>query len=107
MRLKWAADARASAVDHCGGVEGECVNRNEGAKPRREGVMMMAEHEEMRAMAEGSPGEAMTPSGPRGDNPATAGTGMRQLCSKTPENADGEINPSAPGETGITPRSDR
>ena len=69
--------------------------------------MTMAEHEEMKAMAEGNPGEAVTPSGPMGDNPATAGTGKRQLCSKTPENADGEINPSAPGQTGTTPHSDR
>ena len=67
----------------------------------------MAEYEEMRGMAEGNPGEAMTASGPIGDNPATAGAGMRHLCSKTPENAEGEINPSAPGQTGCTPHSDR
>ena len=69
--------------------------------------MTMAEHEEMSAMMEGHPGEAMTPSGPTGDNPATAGPGARHLSSRTPENVDGEINPSAPGETGTTPRSDR
>lgn len=72
----------------------------------REGVMTMADHEEMRDMVEGNPGEAMTHSAPIGD-PTMPGTGARHLSSRTPENADGEINPSAPGETGITPRSDR
>ena len=67
----------------------------------------MAEHEEMRSMVEGNPGEAMTASAPTGDSAATAGAGMRQLCSKTPENAEGAINPSAPGQTGTTPHSDR
>jgi hypothetical protein len=68
--------------------------------------MMMAEYEEIRNMVEGNPGEAMTHSAPIGE-PATPGSSARQLSSRTPENADGEINPSAPGETGITPRSDR
>ncbi len=69
--------------------------------------MAMAEYEEMRGMVEGNPGEAMVhQSVPMGDSPTT-GAAVRHLCSKTPENADGEINPSAPGETGITPRSDR
>jgi len=69
--------------------------------------MMMAEFEEMRGMVEGNPGEALSPSSLMGDKPETAGTGTRQLSSRTPENADGEINPSAPGETGTTPHSDR
>ena len=43
------------------------------------------------------------PSGPRGDNPATSGSGDTQVKSKTTENAEGQINPSAPGETGTTP----
>lgn len=68
--------------------------------------MMMAEYDEKREMVEGNPGEAMTHSGPIGD-PPMPGSGARQLSSRTPENADGEINPSAPGETGCTPRSDR
>ncbi|HEY4358912.1 MAG TPA: hypothetical protein VGN16_24410 [Acidobacteriaceae bacterium] len=42
-------------------------------------------------------------SGPRGDNPATAGPGGTKVNSSTAENAEGEINPSAPGETGTTP----
>lgn len=69
-------------------------------------VMAMGENEAMRAMVEGNPGEAMTHAEPMGD-PGACGAGTRQLCSKTPENADGEINPSAPGETGTTPHSDR
>jgi hypothetical protein len=72
-----------------------------------EGVTAMYEYENVRWMMDSDSGAAVTPSGPTGDNPATAGTGERHLSSKTPENADGEINPSAPGETGITPRSDR
>lgn len=43
------------------------------------------------------------PSGPRGDNPATAGRGQTNVNSTTAENADKQINPSAPGETGTTP----
>ena len=70
--------------------------------------MAMRENEDVRGMMEGNPGEAMVHrSEPWGDKPTTTGTVARHLSSKTPENADGEINPSAPGETGITPRSDR
>ncbi len=48
---------------------------------------------------EGDSGNAKAePSGPRGDNPSTAGTG---------ENAEGTVNPSAPGETGTTPAKAR
>jgi hypothetical protein len=43
------------------------------------------------------------PSGPRGDNPATAGPGSTGVRSTTPENGKGKINPSAPGDTGTTP----
>lgn len=42
------------------------------------------------------------PSGPRGDNPATAGPGPTGVRSKTPENAEGKINPS-PEDANITP----
>lgn len=42
------------------------------------------------------------PSGPDGQNPATAGSGETHTKSQTPENAEGKINPSAPGETGTT-----
>ena len=53
---------------------------------------------------EGDRGDAKAqPSGPVGDNPATAGSGETKVNSKTPENAAGKINPSAPGETGTTP----
>lgn len=70
--------------------------------------MAMRDNEDVRGMMEGNPGEAVVHhSGPWGDQPSNTGAAVKQLCSKTPENADGEINPSAPGETGITPRSDR
>jgi hypothetical protein len=42
------------------------------------------------------------PSGPRGDNPATAGRGETAVNSHTSENAAGRLNPSAPGDTGTT-----
>lgn len=67
---------------------------------------MMGDNENLRAMVEGNPGEAMTDSEAVGD-PGMSGAGVRQLISRTPENVDGEINPSAPGETGCTPHSDR
>ncbi len=46
---------------------------------------------------------AVQPSGPRGDNPATAGPGQTGLRSNTPENALGHINPSAPEDANTTP----
>ncbi len=46
---------------------------------------------------------AEEPSGYRGDNWATAGPGGTSIRSSTPENAAGHINPSAPGDTGVTP----
>jgi len=42
------------------------------------------------------------PSGPRGDNPATAGPGPTAVRSDTPENAEGHINPS-PEDANATP----
>jgi hypothetical protein len=42
------------------------------------------------------------PSGPRGDNPATAGPGPTAVRSGTPENAAGHINPS-PEDINATP----
>jgi hypothetical protein len=46
------------------------------------------------------------PSGYRGDNPSTAGPGDTGIHSATPENSGGQINPSAPGQTGTTPDTD-
>ena len=45
------------------------------------------------------------PSGPRGDNPGTAGPGQTAVRSATPENSAGAIDPSAPGNTGTTPNT--
>jgi len=57
---------------------------------------------------EGDRGNAKAqPSGPRGDNPGTAGTGETKVNSGTAENAEGRLNPSAPGETGTTPGTNR
>jgi hypothetical protein len=46
---------------------------------------------------------ATEPSGPKGDNPATAGEGKTGVQSSTPENKDGRINPSAPEDSNVTP----
>jgi hypothetical protein len=65
---------------------------------------MANETNDARGTMPGDRGDAKAqPSGPRGDNPATAGRGERTVRSNTAENADREINPSAPGETGTTP----
>jgi hypothetical protein len=46
---------------------------------------------------------AVEPSGPKGDNPATAGPGPTKVRSNTPENRQGHINPSAPEDSNTTP----
>ncbi len=45
------------------------------------------------------------PSGYGGTNPSTAGPGPTAVRSDTPENREGRLNPSAPGDTGTTPGS--
>ena len=45
------------------------------------------------------------PSGYRGNNPSTAGSGDTHVHSATPDNAQGQLDPSSPGETGTTPGS--
>ena len=61
--------------------------------------------EEARNAPPGSPKQGAEPSGSRGDNPATAGKGPTTLHSNTPENRDGKLDPSAPGNAGVTPGS--
>jgi hypothetical protein len=46
---------------------------------------------------------AVEPSGPKGENPATAGPGPTKIQSGTPENSRGHINPSAPEDANTTP----
>jgi hypothetical protein len=46
---------------------------------------------------------AVQPSGPKGDNPGTAGPGQTGVRSNTPENAKGHLNPSAPEDANTTP----
>jgi hypothetical protein len=48
----------------------------------------------------------VTPSGPDGKNPATAGPGPTQVQSSTPENQKSQLNPSAPNDVNITPGTD-
>jgi hypothetical protein len=50
---------------------------------------------------------AVEPSGPKGDNPATAGLGPTTVQSSTPENRLGRINPSAPEDSNTTPGTTR
>jgi hypothetical protein len=49
------------------------------------------------------PKHAVEPSGPKGDNPSTAGPGPTTVNSNTPENNQGHINPSAPEDANTTP----
>ncbi len=44
-------------------------------------------------------------SGSKGDNPSTAGPGPTAVTSKTPENSQGHLNPSAPEDANTTPGS--
>ena len=46
---------------------------------------------------------AAEPSGPKGDDPSTAGPGPTKVQSGTPENSKGHINPSAPEDANVTP----
>jgi hypothetical protein len=46
---------------------------------------------------------AVEPSGPKGDNPSTAGPGPTKVQTSTPENRLGHINPSAPEDANTTP----
>ena len=48
---------------------------------------------------------AVEPSGPKGDDPSTAGPGPKKVSSNTPENNLGHINPSAPEDANTTPGS--
>jgi hypothetical protein len=50
---------------------------------------------------------AVEPSGPKGDNPATAGPGRTEVQSGTLENRLGHINPSAPEDANTTPGTTR
>lgn len=45
------------------------------------------------------------PSGYRGNNSGTAGSGETHVRSATPENVEQQLNPSSPGNTGTTPGS--
>jgi hypothetical protein len=61
-----------------------------------------------KSAADQSPDEkhaAAEPSGPKGDNPGTAGPGQVGVQSNTPENRLGHLNPSAPENANITPGS--
>ena len=57
------------------------------------------------APAAPAPHTAAEPSGPKGDNPATAGPGKTEVQSSTSENAKGHLNPSAPEDANVTPGS--
>jgi hypothetical protein len=59
---------------------------------------------EQKGVMQGDRGDAKAqPSGPKGDNPATAGKGETKVTSAVPEKAVGEVNPSSPADTGTTP----
>ncbi len=56
-------------------------------------------------MPETKPDAKAEPSGYRGNNPSTAGSGDTHVNSATPDNAQKQLNPSAPGNTGTTPKT--
>ncbi len=57
-------------------------------------------------MLTGDRGDAKAePSGYRGNNSGTSGSGETHVESATPENAIHQLNPSSPGDTGTTPGS--
>jgi hypothetical protein len=59
---------------------------------------------EQKGVMQGDRGDAKAqPSGPKGDNPATAGQGETKVTSGVAEKAEGQINPSSPADTGTTP----
>jgi hypothetical protein len=61
---------------------------------------------EQKGVLEGDRGDAKAqPSGPKGDNPATAGKGETKVSSGAAEQAEGRLNPSSPANTGTTPGS--
>lgn len=57
------------------------------------------------ARTPGTQAKAVEPSGPRGDDPSTAGPGATGVVSSTPENDKGHLNPSAPEDANTTPKS--
>ncbi len=53
---------------------------------------------------EGDRGDAKAqPSGYAGENPATAGRGETKVTDGPAEQAEGQLNPSSPANTGTTP----
>lgn len=60
--------------------------------------------ERQQGAMEGDRGDARAqPSGPKGDHPGTAGRGETKVTSGSAEQAEGQLNPSSPGDTGTTP----
>ena len=57
------------------------------------------------SMPNTEPDAKAQPSGYRGNNPSTSGSGETHVESATPENAQKQLDPSAPAETGTTPGS--
>ena len=66
----------------------------------------MANNETQHSAGQPAPHKVgVTPSGPKGENPGTAGPGKTDVKSKTPENGPGHLNPSAPEDANVTPGS--
>jgi hypothetical protein len=62
-----------------------------------------ADKPSQRSQSAAEQGAKAQPSGPKGDNPATAGPGQTGVRSQTPENRSGHLNPSAPEDSNTTP----
>lgn len=62
-----------------------------------------ADKPEQRTQDEAQEHAKAQPSGPKGDNPSTAGPGQIGVRSNTPENRLGHLNPSAAEDANTTP----
>ncbi len=56
-------------------------------------------------LPETKPDAKAEPSGYRGNNPSTSGSGDTHVNTATPENAQKQLNPSSPANTGTTPNT--
>lgn len=57
------------------------------------------------SMPDTKPESKAEPSGYRGNNPSTAGSGQTQVNADVPDKAVQQLNPSAPANTGTTPNT--
>ena len=101
-RARWRRSPLPCAESVVGSA---CIVRSD--EKLREEILMAYQGqktEEHQDPMHGDGGDAKAqPSGPKGDNPGTAGQGDTRVNSGAGEQGEGQLKPSAPGETGTTP----